>query len=256
MAKIMVLAPTGFGKTTSGSGNEKVGIIGLDPKETFWITATNKEFSGKGSVKKWPTMPNFSFKSTAFDMKDYRRVHTNDPALAAHAVTLLSNVKSIHNIVVDDTNYFMQDMYMDKALSTGWDAPKKIGFEFNKLMKAIAAIPQGKNVIVMAHYEEYKKLDGSMGARMKTTGNMVNEYITPEGKFEIVLFGRSFREESEGSVKIIKQFVTKDDGLHTSAKDQGIFEETYIPNDLGYVIQEIDKYYTGDDAEIPEEVVS
>lgn len=253
----MILAPTGFGKTTSAAGNEKVGITGLPPENTYWITATNKLFSGVGSLKKWPTMSNFNFKSTAFDMKDYRRIFTNDPALAAHAISLLGTIKTIKNIVLDDTNYFMQDMYMDKALSTGWDAPKKIGFEFNKIMKAMNGLPPEKHFIAMAHYEEYKKVDGSMGARMKTTGNMVNEYITPEGKFEIVLFGRSHREEGEaGAVKVIKQFVTKDDGLYTSAKDQGIFDETYIPNDLGYVIQEVDKYYSGDVSEIQQESVS
>jgi hypothetical protein len=50
--------------------------------------------------------------------------------------------------------------------------------------------------------------------------------------------------------------VTKDDGIYTSAKDQGIFDETYIPNDLGYVISEVDKYYSGDDEEIQIDSVS
>lgn len=253
----MILAPTGFGKTTSGSGNSKIGIKGLDPASTYWITATNKLFSGLGSLKKWPTMTNFSFKSTAFDMKDFRRIYTNDPALASHAITLLGSIKTIKTIVLDDSNYYMQDMYMERALSTGWDAPKKIGYEFNKIMKAMSNLPVEKHFIMMAHYEEYKKLDGTLGGRMKTTGNMVNEYITPEGKFEIVLFGRSHRIEGEaGATTVTKQFVTKDDGLYTSAKDQGIFNEIYIPNDLGYVIEEVDKYYNGEDAEIQEESVS
>lgn len=253
----MILAPTGFGKTTSASGNDKVDIKGLDPINTYFITATNKLFSGRGSLQKWPTMPDFNFKSQAKDLKDFRRIYTNDPALAAHGITLLGQIKTIQNIILDDSNYYMQDMYMDKALSTGWEAPKKIGFEFNKIMKAMNNLPVEKHFIMMAHFEEYKKVDGTTGARMKTTGNMVNEYITPEGKFEIVLFGRSVREEGEaGAITVRKQFVTKDDGLYTSAKDQGIFDETYIPNDLGYVIEEVDKYYRGDVSEIQQESVS
>ena len=35
MAKILVLAKSGFGKTTSYCGREKLGIKGLDPKETL-----------------------------------------------------------------------------------------------------------------------------------------------------------------------------------------------------------------------------
>ena len=37
MAKILVLAKSGFGKTTSYCGREKLGIKGLDPKETYVI---------------------------------------------------------------------------------------------------------------------------------------------------------------------------------------------------------------------------
>ena len=37
MCKILVLAPSGFGKTTSWAGREKLGIRGLDPKETYAI---------------------------------------------------------------------------------------------------------------------------------------------------------------------------------------------------------------------------
>ena len=37
MAKILILAPSGFGKTTSWAGREKLGIKGLDPKETYAI---------------------------------------------------------------------------------------------------------------------------------------------------------------------------------------------------------------------------
>ena len=37
MAKILVLAKSGFGKTTSYCGRGKLGIKGLDPKETYVI---------------------------------------------------------------------------------------------------------------------------------------------------------------------------------------------------------------------------
>ena len=37
MAKILILAKSGFGKTTSYCGREKLGIKGLDPKETYVI---------------------------------------------------------------------------------------------------------------------------------------------------------------------------------------------------------------------------
>ena len=37
MARILILAPSGFGKTTSRAGRKKLGIKGLNPEETYVI---------------------------------------------------------------------------------------------------------------------------------------------------------------------------------------------------------------------------
>ena len=42
MCRILVLAPSGFGKTTSWAGREKLGIKGLDPKETYVIQCVGR----------------------------------------------------------------------------------------------------------------------------------------------------------------------------------------------------------------------
>ena len=245
MAKILALAETGFGKSTSLDGDEELGILCLSPTDTYVISATSKPLPSRGSVKKWPATKTFTTSGTLDDLKAYRRVITNKPDVAAHAITLLSNVTTIHNIVIDDTNYFMQDMYMEKALSTGWDAPKMIGFQFNKIFKAMEGLPEEKNFIMMAHFEEYNKADGKMGVRMKTTGKMVQEYVTPEGKFDVLLIGKSVYDDKEQKAR--KVYVTRDDGVHTSAKSHRIFgpDETYILNDLGYVVKKVDEYYLG-----------
>lgn len=245
MAIIMVLAETGFGKSTSLDGDEELGIKGLDPADTYVISATVKPLPGRGSTKRWPATRSATTFSTLADLKDYRRVITNQPDVAAHVMKLLWSVTNIHNVVVDDMNYFMQDMYMEKALSSGWDAPKMIGFQFNKIFKAMDEMPLDKNLIMMAHYEEYKKVDGRLGVRMKTTGNMVREYVTPEGKSDVLLFGTSIYDDKEQKSR--KVFVTRDDGVHTSAKSHRIFgpDETYILNDLSYVVKKVDEYYLG-----------
>ncbi len=251
MAKICVLGDTGGGKTTAVAGNKKLGIKGADPSVSYIITSTNKTM-GRGGEIKWPTMPNFSMQTTAAQLKDYRRIITNNPELVAHAITLLG-LTPIHNIFVDDTNYLMQDMYMEKALSSGWDTPKLIGYKMGKVFAAIERLPLDKNIILMAHGEVYSQVDGRKGYRMKTTGNMVNEFVTPEGKFDITLIAMSQVDTLTNEVK--KVFLTRDDGIFTSAKCQGVFKDLYIPNDMGYVLSEVDKFFnsTEDDDEEEDE---
>ena len=42
MARILVLAQSGFGKTASWAGRKKLGIKGLDPKETYVIQCVGR----------------------------------------------------------------------------------------------------------------------------------------------------------------------------------------------------------------------
>lgn len=96
---------------------------------------------------------------------------------------------------------------------------------------------------MLAHMEEYPKPGGKMGVRMKTTGKMVQEYVTPEGKFDVLLIGKSIFDDKEQ--KAHKRYVTRDDGVYESAKSHRIFgpDETYILNDLGYVVEKVREYY-------------
>lgn len=179
MSKILVLAESGFGKSTSLVGDKTLGIEGLNPQSTYVISVTSKPLPGKGSNKKFPVFTDFNINSKAVDLKDYRRIVTNSPNLIAHAIKLLGTVSAITEIVLDDTNYIMQDYYMEKALSSGWDAPKKIGYDMGMIFRAIDKLPANKNFIMLAHGEEYDKVDGRKGYRMKTTGKMVDCEIEP-----------------------------------------------------------------------------
>lgn len=138
-------------------------------------------------------------------------------------------------------NYISQDFYMKNALAKGWDTPKMIGYDMGCIFDAINSVSDKKNVICMAHYEEYKDKNGdSISYKYKTIGNMVDSYITPEGKFEIVLYGKASFDEKEK--KPIREFVTNHDGLYPAKSPIGMFD-LYIPNDLGLVTEKVNEYY-------------
>ena len=71
-----------------------------------------------------------------------------------------------------------------------------------------------------------------------------DEYVTPEGKFDVTLVGRS--RFDEGQKKIVKEFITNEDEFTSSPKSPyGMFPELYIPNDLGLVVARVNEYYNG-----------
>ena len=233
MSKVLILAKSGFGKSTSIGEIPELGLKGLDPKTTYLISCVNKPLPFRGANKKFVI-------TTPDNPTGGNRVITNDAEIIAKIINML--VKSPYkNIVLDDMNYISQDYYMKNALKGGWDCPKKIGYNMGLIFDAINNIPEDKNIICLAHYEEYKDKNGdSISYRYKSTGNMVDQYITPEGKFEIVLYGKSSFDEKEK--KSIREFVTNDDGVYPAKSPIGMFD-LYIPNDLGLVVDKIAEYY-------------
>ena len=225
--KVLVLAKTGFGKSSSLGAIPELGIKGLNPSETYLISCVQKPLPFRGYLN--------SYKETTFaKIHEGNRIITNDAKTIADTIKLLVE-SPYQNFVIDDLNYVSQDYYMKNAMKGGWDTPKVIGYNMGLIFDAINSVPDNKNLIVLAHYEEYKDKNGdSLSYRYKSTGNMVDSYITPEGKFEIVLFGRTRFDDSQK--KSIREFVTNDDGQYPAKSPFGMFSDLYIPNDLGVVV--------------------
>ena len=234
--KALILAKSGFGKSTSIGEIPELGIKGLDPKETYLISCVNKPLPFRGAAGK--------YKITTFaKIAEGNRIITNDAKEVASIIEMLAN-SPFKNIVLDDMNYISQDFYMKNALKGGWDTPKQIGYGMGIIFDAINNVPEGKNVICLAHYEEYKDKNGdSISYRYKSTGNMVDQYICPEGKFEVVLYGKATFDEKEK--KSIREFVTNDDGVYPAKSPVGMLP-LYMSNDLGKLIELSDAYYQGE----------
>ena len=243
MAKVLCLAKSGFGKTTSYAGREKYGIKGLDPKSTFIIQCI-----GRG-------VPNPNFKlAPAPELKyiaQYNRVQVDTISgldrfkKVAEFVESFKNPNNPYkNLIIDDFNYLAQDFYMANAMKGGWDTPKQIGYGMGLIFDAFKGLPENKNIICCAHYEEYKDKNGdSISYKFKTTGKMVDDYITPEGKFDIILFGKqSFNNETKKAQKV---FIKEYDGEFPAKDSLGLLDALpdEFPNDLNLVVTEIAKVY-------------
>lgn len=185
MAKILVLAKSGFGKTTSYCGRIKLGIKGLSPKETYIIQCIgrgvpNPDFKliegsiGVENVGK-PTQKLSNAGALATGNRVQVDCLTGLDRFAAVAEIINMLKKSPYkNILVDDMNYLAQDFYMANAMKGGWDTPKQIGYGMGLIFDAFKGLPEDKNIICCAHYEEYKDKNGdSISYKFKTTGKMV-----------------------------------------------------------------------------------
>lgn len=229
MAKgCLILGPSGSGKSTAIGGTPELNIKGLNPKETMIINVKGKPLPFRGWSKDY----------TTFTGKEGNYFASTDfPTIIAILKGVSDSRPDIKNIVLDDAQYLMAEYFMSKALIKGYDKFTELAKYTYDVLNTGLGLRNDLHFIVIAHSEDTK--DNSY--KMKTIGKMLDEKVTLEGLFTIVLYADQIVKDNGNTVE--KRFVTNFDGQYPAKSPVGMFKEVYIPNDLGFVVKEIDKYY-------------
>lgn len=135
-------------------------------------------------------------------------------------------------IVIDDTQYLMCNEFMRRATEKGYDKFTEIAQNFWSLVvQEVNSLPADTIVYLLCH----TATDENGVEKMKTIGKLVDEKITPEGLFTIVLK----TAVSDGQY----YFITQNNGKDTVKSPEGMFSTYAINNDLKYVDEKIRNYY-------------
>lgn len=134
-------------------------------------------------------------------------------------------------IVIDDCQYLMANEFMRRATEKGYDKFTEIAQNFWDLQQAISKLPEDVVVYEISHIE--RDQDGN--EKMKTIGKMLDEKITVEGMFSIVLK----TVVNDGNY----YFQTQNSGKDTCKSPIGLFNSMLIENDLKKVDNAIRDYY-------------
>ena len=229
MASIAVVGKSGTGKSTSFGQFPELNIKGLDPKKTVVINVSGKDLPFRGWKK--------SYTGSISSGGNY--FESSDAVQISKAIEYISvNRTDIDNIIIDDAQYIMAFEFMRRAKENGYGKFADIGVNLGKVIEAARTTRKNLKVYFLWHPEQ----DRETGYKMKTVGKMVDDYLTLEGLFTVILYTRVVKNAEN---KIQYQFVTNNDGEFPSKTPIGLFSELYIPNDLGLVSETIDKYNEG-----------
>ena len=134
-------------------------------------------------------------------------------------------------IVIDDTQYLMANEYMRRATEKGFDKYTEMAQNMWDLQQTINALPNDVIVYELSHLER----DDRGNERAKTIGKLMNEKITFEGMFSIVL--KAVVQDGK------YYFQTQNNGADTCKSPIGLFKTFLIDNDLKAVDAAIRAYY-------------
>ena len=202
----LILGKSGSGKTTA--------IRNMDKKSTVICQVEKQRMPFKGDFPMTIKQASYPVISSLFrEIKDGKR-------------------PSIRSIIIDDSQFLIVNEFFDKISEKGYDKFTSIALNFRNLIHwANIALPD--NVIV--YFLHHTQLDDFGGIKAKTIGKMLDEKLTVEGCFDIVLMternqdGWWFRTHSTGN-----------DPVKTPME---MFTEDLIPNDLSIVDKAIRDYY-------------
>ena len=196
---VMILGESGSGKSSS--------MRNFTPNEIGIINVGKKPLPFRSQIK-------------PFNSDDYSKI-----------VGVMQKAKA-KSIVIDDCQYLMANEFMRNAKVTGFQKFTDIALNFWSLVQiVIDQLPDDVIVYFLGHIER----DANGNEKFKTIGKMLDEKITIEGLFTIVLK----TVVSDGKY----QFSTQTNGMDTVKSPLGMFTEPLIENDLKMVDETIRYYY-------------
>lgn len=195
---VMIYGQSGTGKSTSlrNFTNDEVAVINVSRKP----------------------LP-FKSKLTTYDTDSYAKISS-----------ALGKIER-KSIVIDDATYLMVNEFMRTAKLTGYQKYTDMAFNFNSLVAQASQLANDKIVYFLGHSD--LKDDGT--EHFKTVGKMLDNYVTVEGKFTIVL--KTVVQDGK------YYFATHNSGQDTVKSPLGMFENNYVDNDLKEVDAIIREYY-------------
>ena len=132
---------------------------------------------------------------------------------------------------IDDSQYLLAFEFFDRAKETGYNKFTDIALNFRNLIQFVITQTPPDCIVYFLHHTESNP-DGTLKA--KTIGKMLDEKLTVEGLFSIVLLCRSEKDKH--------YFITQSEGFSTAKSPMDMFPEE-IDNDLKLVDTTIREYW-------------
>lgn len=220
----MILGPSGTGKSSS--------IKGLDPKETVVLNVLRKRLPFKGSN----SIYNVENKNL-FPVDDYSQV-----------VNLLDGINKkaphVKNVILEDMTYIMRKEFFKRAKETGYGKFTEIAQHFQQVISTCESMRDDINVFFILHSEAIQSDKTTVGYKVSTVGAMIDSQYNPVEVVPMVLYSAIKYDEKGNASYGFYTHRCMEGSVEIPAKSPAdMFEEDFIPNDLGLVVKAMNEYY-------------
>lgn len=143
-------------------------------------------------------------------------------------IEMIISKSKAKSIIIDDSQYLLVNELFDRSKEKGYDKFTDIAVNFRNLVHFVNDMPDEDKIVYFLHHSE---ADTDGREKAKTIGRMLDEKLTLEGCFDIVLYCQDHK------------FYTQAEGMSTAKTPEDMFPAAEIPNDLKAVDDAIREYY-------------
>ena len=134
----------------------------------------------------------------------------------------------VKSIAIDDSQYLLVNELFDRAYEKGYDKFVQMAANFRELIHFINELEEEDKIVYFLHHTD---TDTDGREKAKTIGRMLDEKLTVEGCFDIVIYCEDHK------------FFTQSNGQSTAKTPENMLD-LEIPNDLKAVDEAIREYYS------------
>jgi len=215
----LIIGQSGSGKSTS--------LRNLDHKKTFCINILDKPLPFRGYKS--------HYRPLTKDNPEGNYYATDDYGLIIRAIRAVNDKRpEITNLIIDDFQYILANEFMRRALEKGFDKFSDIAQHAWLVIKELTNTRPDLYCFVLSHSDS----DQNGQVKCKTIGKMLDDKITLEGMFTIILHALIV----DGDYR----FLTQHDGVHVAKSPMQMFDEKFIDNDLNWVVEKMNDYFNED----------
>lgn len=221
---VIVLGETGTGKSTS--------IKGLNPEETIILNVLGKTLPFKGSKSSYNAE-----KKNLFAIDNWQTI-------CEYLKSISSKVTTCKNIIIDDAIYAMRMEFFDRAKEKGFDKYNELADHFRKIIATCNSLREDLNVFMFLHSETVESDGSIMKYKASSVGKLLDKMYNPLESVAITLYSEPQFDDKGNATYGFYTHKKRVNGVEIPAKSpDGMFEEDFIPNDLGLVVKAINEYY-------------
>lgn len=220
---VMILGKSGTGKSTS--------IKTLNPSETIIINVLGKRLPFKGSSSLYNEE-----KKNLFQIEDYTTL--------INLLNACNTQPHIKNIILDDAIYIMRKEYFKRAKETGYGKYTELAQHFQQIVSACENLRGDINVFMILHSEDIQSEKTIVGYKVSTIGQLLDNQYNPIEVVPMVLYSAIKFDEKGKPTYGFYTHAAMEGSIQIPAKTPDeMFEDDFIPNDLGAVVKAMNEYY-------------